>query len=333
MPALADDAVRTLQWRHGSATLQRLGAMLAPVVFRAPGRPDFAPMQVAPWAGEPGADGLPGILRRLRGDWPCVPFGRTDRPHGLPAGWSACDPGDAWGHGYPAHHEWRWLETGDPLALALTIEPPPPLRRLTRVVRAVADAPALDMALTIEAEHAVTLPAALHPTLRLDLGRTDLELPPHDAVLSYPVDAEPGVSRLRPDAVFGRLAEAPAHDGRTLDLTRFPQAEDSEELLQVRAPAGPVCVHYPDAAWRLSLDWDRGPLPDVMLWISHRGRAYPPWNGRHLALGIEPVAGVFDLGRVAMPPPGHGLAHRVGLALSPDAPLRLRHRLVAEPIA
>lgn len=324
-------ATRTLAWDGGRAEVQRLGAMLGPVRFSAPGHADFAPLQVAPWADEPGSETLPGILRRLRGEWPCVPFGRTDRPAGLPPGWAERAPGDGWGHGYASNHDWQWLETGDPLALALTIEPPAPLRRLTRTVRATPGAPELRLALTIEAAAPCTLPVALHPTLRLDAGAVRLELPPHGAALGYPVPAEPGVSRLVPGAAFAQVEHAPCTDGSVLDLTRYPLPHDTEELLQLREVGGPVSLHYLDAGWTLQLDWDHAMLPDLMLWVSHRGRSYPPWNGRHLALGVEPVNGVFDLGRVAAPPAEHPLADRRGLQLAPSAPLTLHYRMSARP--
>lgn len=326
-----DDPVRTLVWANGRAELQRLGAMLGPVVFSATGEPDFAPLQVAPWADEPGADALPGMLRRLRGDWPCVPFGRTDRPAGLPADWIARDPGDAWGHGFAANHEWDWVDTDDPQSLALRIELPGPLRSLTRIVQAEPYSPALVMTVVVEAVAACTLPVALHPTLRLDAGAARLLLPGHGGAHSYPVPAEPGVSRLVPGRAFERLDQAPTADGGTLDLTRFPLPVDTEELLQLREVDGPVVLRYEDAGWSLQIDWDHRMLPDLMLWISHRGRTQPPWNGRHLALGIEPVAGPFDLGRVAAPPPGHPLADRRGIALTPGEPLLLRYRFLARP--
>lgn len=326
-----DDASRTLVWASGRAELQRLGAMLAPVVFSATGEPDFAPLQVAPWADEPGSATLPGLLRRLRGEWPCVPFGRTDWPAGLPADWAPLEPGDDWGHGYAAHHEWQWLDTEDPLSLALTIEPPGPVRRLTRVVQAEPYSPVLVVTLAIEVDAPCTLPVALHPTFRLDAGAVSLELPADGPLLAYPVPAEPGVSRLMPGAAFGRLDRAPCADGSTLDLSRYPLPLDTEELLQVCAVDGPVVLNYRDAGWSARLDWDHRMLPDLMLWVSHRGRAHAPWNGRHLALGVEPLRGVFDLGRVAAPPPGHPLAGRPGLPLEPGPPLLLRYRLAAQP--
>ena len=324
---------RRLRWPHGEAELQALGAMLAPVTFRTPGLADFSPMQVAPWADEPGAGRMRGLLSRLRGEWPCVPFGRCDRPDGLPADWPERSAGDDWGHGYPSHHAWRWLELGDPLALALQIEPPADqkVQRMTRIVRAVADAPALEIELAIEVRAACVLPVALHPTLRLDAGRVELSISHEGPGLTYPVPAEPGRSRLAANARFERLDAVPLQGGGHADLTRYPQAADSEDLLQLMHLRGPVTAHYLDEGWALTLDWDRTLLPDLMLWISHRGRQYPPWNGRHFALGLEPLNGAWDLGRVTDVPSDHPLAARRGLALTPDAPCVIRYRLSAEP--
>jgi hypothetical protein len=316
-------------------TLNRLGAMLAPVVFTAPGLPDFSPMQVAPWHAEPIGAEQAGLMRGLRGDWPCVPFGRTDRPADLPAGWATRTPHDAWGHGHSAHHDWDWLSTDDPHTLSLTIALPAsdPIRRLTRTVRAQPDASAVDLALHIEARIPCTLPVALHPTLRLDAGRMELDLPNHGPGLTYPVPAEPGRSRLAPGQRFDRLDAAPTADGPPADLTRYPQPRDSEDLLQLMSLEGAVTARYLDLGWALTLDWDRTLLPDAMLWVSHRGRLAPPWSGRHLALGVEPVCGTFDLGRVASPPADHPLAARTGLTLDPGTPLVLRSRLSARPLA
>jgi hypothetical protein len=325
-----NDASRTLVWPHGRAELQRLGAMLAPVVFSAPGQADFAPMQVAPWVDEPGAQALPGILRRLRGEWPCVPFGRTVCPPDLPRGWLPNAAGDAWGHGYGANHDWAWLAQTDALALALVLTTPDGTR-LTRTVTAVVDAPALDLDLCVDVSTPRTCPIALHPTLRLDAGRVALDVPHAGRGFTYPVPAEPGVSRLAPNQRFDHLSAVPRADGSLADLTRFPQPIDSEELLQLQTITGPVTLHYLDAGWALMLDWERALLPDLMLWVSHRGRRHAPWNGRHWALGVEPLHGVFDLGRVATPPADHPLARRTGVALTPGVPWVLRYRIAATP--
>jgi hypothetical protein len=325
-----DDSTRSLVWPHGRAELQCLGAMLAPVVFSAPGQADFAPMQVAPWADEPGAEVLPGILRRLRGEWPCVPFGATDCPPELPSGWQPKAAGDSWGHGYGVNHDWTWLPPTDASVLALTITTPDGTR-LVRRVRAIVDAPALELELVVEVSAPRRWPIALHPTLRLDAGRVALHVPHAGKGITYPVPANPGVSLLAPNQTFDHLNAVPRADGSVADLAHYPQTIDSEELLQLQDISGPVTMHYLDAGWALTLDWDRALLPDLMLWVSHRGRRHAPWNGRHWALGLEPLNGVFDLGRVATPPAEHPLADHAGIALVPGVPWVLRYRIAAQP--
>lgn len=332
LPMLAAHDSLRLDWPHGLAELQALGAMLAPVVFRQTGHPDFAPFQVAPWADEPHEPPLTGLISRLRGEWPCVPFGRTDRPADLPDSWQPRPPHDPWGHGYASHHAWLLsADRAGHLAATLALPEADAVRRLSRHITADPQAPALDVSLEIEARRATTLPVALHPTLRLDLGRVHLQVAHRGLGCVYPVAAEPS-SRLRPDARFESLRAVPLHAGGTLDLSRFPLEADSEELLQLRDIDGPVLLHYLDAGWTLQLDWDRHHLPDLMLWVSHRGRPQSPWSGRHLALGVEPVSGAFDLARIAQPPADHPLADRSGLALSPDAPVTLRYRFEAWPL-
>jgi hypothetical protein len=326
-----DDDVRTLSWAHGRAEVQRLGAMLGPVAFRAPGHVDFEPLHVAPWAQEPGVEGLPAILRRLRGEWPCVPFGRIDPVAGLPPGWTATQPDDEWGHGYGSHHEWTWVQTDDPLTLCLSLLYPPgsAVHRLTRTISAVAESPALEISLRVEVRRCCDLPVALHPTVRLDLGRVALRVPHRGPCLTYPVSTAPDVSRLAPNARFSGLSCAPAEDGSEIDLSCYPQAVDSEELVQVLDVTGSIELDYLDQGWALELAWDLASLPDAMLWISHRGRRHAPWNGRHLALGVEPLNSVFDLARVAMPPSDHPLAQRCGIALDPVHPRVICYSLSA----
>lgn len=353
------DSTRRVSTAHVQAELQALGAMLAPVVFHAPGHPDFAPMQVAPWAGELGADAWPGVLRRLRGDWPCVPFGTTERPAGLGPGWAAREPGDSHGHGYGANHAWEWLDEeaarreadahaaaagpalaalgaaevdGPVLALAIDYPGDSAVLRLTRCVRLSTREPLLLQTLRVQVRAACRLPVALHPTFRLDGGTIRLRMPAYAGAVAYPVPAEPGTSRLVPGAGWADLSITPLAGGGTVDLTHFPLPCDTEELLQVRDVRGALQLDHLARGWRVGLDWDHAALPDAMLWISHRGRRHAPWSGRHLALGLEPVNAVFDLARVATPPPGHTLAHRTGVAFEPGWGRVIASTLRAAPL-
>jgi len=127
----------TLRWAHGEAELQSLGGMLGPVHFKLADGRRFQPLQVAPWAAETSSTPLPGILRRLRGEWPCVPFGRDDRPGDLPRDWgnTAAPAGSVWGHGYGSHHHWHLVdETRDRLKIAIDYPAGSPIARLEREI-------------------------------------------------------------------------------------------------------------------------------------------------------------------------------------------------------
>lgn len=322
-----------LRWAHGEAELQSLGGMLGPVSFRLADGRRFQPLQVAPWADEPSSAALPGILRRLRGEWPCVPFGRDDRPSDLPRDWTPAPTSTAptWAHGYGSHHHWHLIdETRDRLKIAIDYPAGSPIVRLEREIVADPKQPALDILLTIITREAVTLPVALHPTFRLprDPGAVVIEKIVFDQAIAYPVPAEPGISHLTAGASSSTLTSMASRHG-PLDLTQLPLGFATEELLQLTRCHGPIVLHYRDADARVSLSWDQDRLPDVMLWLSNGGRIGEPWRGRHYALGVEPVNGPFDLGQVAMPPAGHPLAERRGIALIPDRPRLIGARVAA----
>ena len=83
------DAIRAAATPHVAFAIQRLGAQLGPAVFVLPDGRQVSPLHVAPWADDPGAEALPGILRSLRGEWPCVPYGYgTATDADTPARWA-----------------------------------------------------------------------------------------------------------------------------------------------------------------------------------------------------------------------------------------------------
>ena len=71
------------------ACITENGGMTAPVVFTLPGNKKASPYYVNPWAGDTLDDTAPAVLRHLRGDFFCLPFGGNNRvddedhqPHG-----------------------------------------------------------------------------------------------------------------------------------------------------------------------------------------------------------------------------------------------------------
>ena len=62
-------------WRYGALSVQRLGAMLGPLTFLIDGDRQVSPLYLAPWAASDARPPLSDMLKSLRGEWPCVPFG------------------------------------------------------------------------------------------------------------------------------------------------------------------------------------------------------------------------------------------------------------------
>lgn len=297
-----DDDYRGLGWAHGALTVQRQGAMLAPVTFVLPGGRQVSPMHVAPWAGEPGSAELPGILRRMRGEWPCVPFGYTVPGDGSPPAWASVmgEPGpDEEVHGHGSNHPWRW-EDGPPgnLRLALDYPASSPVRRVERVVTPDPEAPAIDLEFRITTRDACSLPIGLHPVFRLPPapGQARIEPGGFDHGRTFPGTVEPTAPLFAIDATFADLGSVPLRAGGTADASRLPLVPDTEELLQLNGIDGHVALANGAEGYRVRLTWQKEHFPSLLIWLSNRGRKAAPWNGRHLALGLEPVCSPFGLG-------------------------------------
>ena len=323
---------RAIAWAHGMASVQALGGMLGPVTFLLPDGRQVSPLHVAPWFDDPTRTAQPPILQDLRGEWPCVPFG-TDAPRSLPEGWSATGEtfdGAGVPHGHSSNAEWVFTNVS-PDSITLTCDYPDthPIRRLTRTIAADPQASALNITLTVEARRPCRLPIGLHPTLRLPTsGTAQLEPPKFRLGRVFPLDVEPGQGLLQPGATFSALDTVPNRTGTTLSLAELPLLENTEELVQLCGVSGGFRLHHPDR-WHVTLDWDTWHFPSLLLWISNRGRAYAPWNSRHVALGVEPVNAAFDLGPAVSTAPnpisaaGTPTAH----AFDPAQPFTTHYRI------
>lgn len=328
---------QSLAWAHGVVTVEALGGMIGPTSFVLPdGRP-VSPFHIAPWFAEPLPPGLPGILHRLRGEWPCVPFG-TDTPRNLPAGWReggmSFDGADV-PHGHSSNVDWDFLSaTEGSVDLTCAYPDNHPIKALHRSVRPDPAAASLDFTLKVEARRPCRLPLGLHPTLRLPQHSTADLLPPsfrQGRVFPLPVEAS---SRLKPDAAFQSLDAVPSLAGPPLSLSRLPLDSQNEELVQLCGVSGDFVLRYPTEGFQTRLTWNTAHFPSVLLWVSNRGRDYAPWNSRHLALGVEPVCSAFDLGPAISGADNPIAASGVPTAMDfhPDKPFTTQYRIAVEPL-
>ncbi len=293
---------RGLAWRHGVLVTQRLAGMLAPITFILPDGRQISPMQVAPWANEPDTGDLPGVLRGLRGDWACIPFGYPGNKDGMAPEWArllASTPLDAEPHGHGSNHPWTFEDDeGTCQRLSIAYPSQSPIRGLRRVITPDPAGPAIDIDVTVETRAACDLPMGLHPTFRLPdrPGGLRIEPPPFREGRTFPSTFEPGAPLFAVNQTFSSLTAVPGLMGGVIDATRLPFSRRTEELLQLCDVEGELSLVNEAEGYRIRLTWQKEHFPSVLLWISNRGRGAAPWSGRHMALGVEPVCSAFDLG-------------------------------------
>jgi len=307
-----------------SAAVTCEGGHLGPVEFSFGGRV-VRPLHVAPWAGEKGARGLPTILRILRGDFFCMPFGGNGR---------------AWrGERHPVHGEtanavWEkadwvvadvWSEFRTETAVSVRAG-----RVGKHILLRAGDA-------AVYSRHIISGmsgPMAIghHAMLSFENGPARISCSPFVRGQVFPGafedPAQGGYGCLKPGAMFTRLDRVARADGGMADLSRYPARGGFEDLVMVSSRPGR------EAAWSAAVFeheryvWfslkDPRVLASTILWHSNGGRHYPPWNGRHRrVLGIEEVTANFHhgLAESAAPNPVSKDGIPTCVALSKSRPL------------
>jgi hypothetical protein len=320
----------TIQSGFVRAQVQSLGAMLGPAWFNLMGT-ELQPFAVAPWADDTGSEylRLPNIIKRLRGEWACVPFGLQRDLGELPDEWrpasSEPEP-DLVPHGRSSNEEWRCARLlSDRIELILAYPETHPVRLLRRSISASALRPQLDISLAIEVREACELPIGVHPTFRLPAAprRARLLLDPAALAWTPPLPPEPTISRFRSDIRGVPLERVPLWAGGIEDVTRLPLPYAAEELVLATGVGGQVALQDLDGGYTVNLVWDPNVFPVCQLWLSNYGRSYYPWSSRFQAIGIEPLRAAFDLGTNVSRHRGNPLwraGHPCTISLSPGIP-------------
>ena len=320
-----------LKNREVSLWVTRTAGMMAPATFRLGDGRTVEPFAVAPWAMEKTGPEVPSMLRALRGDFFCAPFGGN----GTPWRGEKHPP-----HGESANADWTFVDVTrgrDSTALHLRLE--------TNVRPGL-----IDKRVTLRTGHRAiycenTLsgfnsPMALgtHPCLyipgvegsaRVSAGGWEW-----GQVVPGPFEDPKigGYSALKPGARFRSLSAVPLANGGVADLTRYPAREGFEDLVMLMGKPGRSlgwsAVTFPRERWVLLQLKNPGVLRHTVLWHSHGGRHYAPWNGRHRhVLGMEETTSYFHFGQAesARPNPLSRAGRPTTVTLSPKKPLRVAH--------
>ena len=338
----------SLAWNRGRLDVQALGGMLGPVEVSLDDGRTISPFAVAPWSDDAVEDWeatQPPLIKRLRGEWICLPFGRPGKPRtdvdtswlkGLDANLELPDPSQ---HGACSNASWH-LDSIQPHALSASFTPGAefPISRIERRI-SVADG---DSTITFDARVAARasceLPWGIHPVLRLPQQPGAFEIwfgGEKITALTYPGFFEEGVSRIAHGRVCDGIDAVPMMDGTTRSFSSLPLPFDAEEILLVSGHNGVARLTNRAERYRVTLEWDPKVFPGVILWISNRGRRYAPWNGRFLGLGVEPICAPFDLGyahAINSQSPMRALGVATATRFTPERDLETKYRFRFESI-
>ena len=280
-------------------------------------------MHVAPWAEEP-IDADP-ILKCLRGDFFCMPFGLSFVPfegelHPL--------------HGETANQPWseESLSASEiRLQLETTIRP-------AKVSRSVSvrksEANVYQSTVVSGGVGPVTYGMHAMPKFPSAPGSGLLSFSPYSEGLVFPGNFEEpslgGYTSLKPGTFFESVTAVPTRDGGTADLTRYPARPGYEDLVMLLSEPGLdfawSAVTFPDLGYVWFCLKDPRVLPSTMLWISNGGRHYAPWNGRHRGvMGIEEVCTGLPsgIGEAVASNLMADRGHKTYGVLDPDSPLAI----------
>ncbi|MBK1883132.1 hypothetical protein JIN85_11940 [Luteolibacter pohnpeiensis] len=282
---------------HGAASYQlesdrvrlaiaRAGGHLAPVEFRLGGH-QVSPYALAPWQPGEVDPELPVLLKSLRGDFLCLPFGPQE--NGPP-------------HGETANGDWQEIGRSDH-SLTLEIQATDVGARVTKTIELKPGQTAIYL------EHQIDglvgdFNYGSHPILDLSSEKNGrISVSPFRWASVYPgffSDPADGASQaLKPGTHFADLSCVPLESGGETDLTRFPARAGNDDLvMMVNEPSTP---EQPFAWSAVSLEgyvWlclkNPADFPSTLLWLSNGGRSAAPWNGRHVGkLGVEEVCSHF----------------------------------------
>ena len=286
------------------------------------------PMAAPPW-GEVLDPAIPGHLRRLGGEFFCLPFGGGGTIRDPAPGWESLvsGPPDEPMHGPAANADWQIIERDrDRVRMGLDLPDEYPVSHIERQIALSADRPFARSTVTLDIRRAGRVPVAFHPIVRMPENLSRLALSaPFAQGFTYPAVIEPDRMACEPGRQFADLEHVPKRRGGSVDLSRLPLGPRMDDVVLLAGMKGPLSAAFLDEGFSLTVDWPRDLLPHCLMWVHDRGIDVPPWNGSYRGLGIEPLAAAFDapwavsLGENPLAAAGYPTA----LELSPGLPVEL----------
>jgi len=282
-----------IKTRDVEAGVATLGGQLWPAKFRV-GPRWVSPLSAAPWAME--NPSTPNILKVLRGDFFCIPFGGNATVH-------AGEEHPV--HGETANRKWKREPSPAPATLHFSLRTKIRRGRVDKFISLIEGHPA------IYQKHVVSgvsgrMPVGYHAMLHFPKqGSARISTSAFVRGQVFPGQfenpVEGGYSRLKKGAAFSSLKNVPQADGGKADLSVYPAREGFEDLVMLVSdpllPFAWTAAVVAEEGWVWFSLKDPRLLRSTIFWMSNGGRHYPPWSGRHRGvIGIEDVTANFHHG-------------------------------------
>ena len=260
----------------------------------------ISPFFTAPWWNEADIGDIDQIIKVLRGDFFCLPFGANTEPyenrkHPI--------------HGKTCNDCWDYVGLDDrdgAKALRLRMDLGADGGTVEKIIRLRDGEP------LIYSEHIVTgfegkSPAGHHAILQFPRepgsGIVDMTEPVTGFTTPSPIEdsAMGGYCLLKPGQEISDRTKVPCRDGSTADLTRYPTQKGYEDVVLFISDTSKQFVFtaasFPRQGYLYFQLKDPRVLPQTLFWLSNGGRHYAPWNGRLSGvLGMEEIAGFYHYG-------------------------------------
>jgi hypothetical protein len=266
---------------------------LDPVIFYLKEK-EISPLNIAPWQNEKLDSSIPPMLRNLRNDFFCAPFGDSDFLEG-----------EASAHGATANDRWNEIIiTNNKIELELSKKIMG--AKVKKIISIVEDHS------VVYEEHIFEggsgkIPVGHHLMLKVEeqilLNFSDWI---YGGTPPFTIEPNPemGNSLLFYPQEFKSLNKVKLANGEFTDLTKYPTLKNSEDLLMLISdetlPFAWSTATAPKSGWLFFALKSPRVLRNTVLWLSNGGRFYSPFSGRHKnVIGIEETTSFFHLGHIA----------------------------------
>ena len=292
-----------LEWKGGEVNIFSLGCMMVPRFIL--GEKFVSPLHTCHWIDKDPSkiQKLPGILKNLSGDFPCVPFGINTPIENISEEWKQSyseapyvvnEP-----HGFAANNKWDLEEISENHATFKIIYPKEDyIEYLTRTIRiADSEKQTINCTLKISVKKDCQLPIGFHPMINLPKEKNKINILPGKFKfgLTYPGLFLPGRNLGAIGSKFKSINEVKGFNGKNFDLSKPPFEGNYEDLFQLCGIDGNIVIENYSDNYRFSYNWNPDHFSSLLIWVSNKGRTEYPWNENTLTMGLEPITSAFGL--------------------------------------